>query len=119
MGISPHFLLWRHLFCVKTTDKCAGVVGAAMFCLRSGLKSEWIETNLPDNTARWRSDWFYVVDQLLTLPRQTGHKPVKIPEWDMGLSSCEADDIKEVLALVEDLKKRGVTGGSVARLFYR
>jgi hypothetical protein len=37
----------------------------------------------------------------------------------MGLSSCEADDIKEVLALVEDLKKRGVTGGSVARLFYR
>jgi hypothetical protein len=29
----------------------------------------------------------------------------------------EADDVKEVLALVEDLKKRGVTGGLVARLF--
>jgi hypothetical protein len=42
---------------------------------------------------------------------------VKIPEWDLGLSSREADDIKEVLALVENLKKRGVTGGSVARSF--
>jgi hypothetical protein len=36
-----------------------------------------------------------------------------------GVSSCEADDIKEVLALVEDLKKRGVAGGSVARSFCR
>jgi hypothetical protein len=33
------------------------------------------------------------------------------------LSSCEADDLKEVLELVKDLKDRGVTGGSVARSF--
>jgi hypothetical protein len=44
---------------------------------------------------------------------------VKIPEWDLGLSSRKVDDIKEVLTLVEDLKKRGVTAGSVARLFCR
>jgi hypothetical protein len=87
--------------------------------LRSGLKSEWIDTDLPDNTDGWRSDWFYIADQLPALPRCTGHKPVKIPEWDMGLSSREADDVKEVLALVEDLKKRGVTGGSIARSFCR
>jgi hypothetical protein len=30
---------------------------------------------------------------------------VKIPEWDLGLSSREGDDVKEVLALVEDLKR--------------
>jgi hypothetical protein len=53
------------------------------------------------------------------LPKRTGHKPVKIPEWDMGLSSREADDIKEVLALVEDLRKRGVIGGTVGRSFCR
>jgi hypothetical protein len=35
---------------------------------------------------------------------------VKITEWDLGLSSREAGDIKEVLELVEDLKKRSVTG---------
>jgi hypothetical protein len=52
----------------------------------------------------------YVVDQLLALLWRTGHKPVKIPEWDLGLTSREANDIKEVFALVEDLKKRGVTG---------
>jgi hypothetical protein len=119
LGISPHFLLWRHLFFVKSTGKHAGPVGAVMFCLRSGLKSAWIDNDLPDNTAGWRSEWFYIADQLPVLPRHVGHKPVKILEWDLGLSSREVDDIKEVLALVEDLKKRGVTGGSVARSFCR
>jgi hypothetical protein len=104
---------------VKTTGKCAGVVGDVMFCLRLGLKSEWIDTDLPDNTAGWRSDWFYVANQLSALPKRTGHKPMKIPEWDLRPSSREADNIKEVLALVEDLKKRGMTGGSVTRLFCR
>jgi hypothetical protein len=42
---------------------------------------------------------------------------MKIFEMDLGLSSCEADDLKEVLELVKDLKDRGVTGGSVTRLF--
>jgi hypothetical protein len=51
LGISPHFLLWRHLFFVKSTGKRVGPIGATMFCLRSGLKSEWIDTDLPHNTA--------------------------------------------------------------------
>jgi hypothetical protein len=34
-----------------------------MFCLRSGLKTEWIDTDLPDSTVGWRSDWFYITDQ--------------------------------------------------------
>jgi hypothetical protein len=37
----------------------------------------------------------------------------------MGMSSGEADDIKEVMELVKDLKNRGLTGGSIARLFSR
>jgi hypothetical protein len=104
---------------MKTTSKRTGVVGVVMFCLRSGLKLEWIDTDLPDNTTRWRSDWFYITDQRPVLPKWTGHKPVKIPEWDLQLSSREIDDIKEVLALVNDLKEKGVTGGSIARSFCR
>jgi hypothetical protein len=119
LGISPHFLLWRHLFCVKNTGKRSGLVGVVIFCLRSGLKSEWIDTDLPDNNAGWRSEWFYIAGQLPGLPRHFGHKPVKISEWDLGLSSREADDLKKVLELVKDLKNQGVTGGSVARSFCR
>jgi hypothetical protein len=78
LGISPHFLLWRYLFCVKSTNKRSGPVGAVMFTLRSGLKAEWIDTDLPDNTAGWRSEWFYIVAQVPGLPHRTGHKPVKI-----------------------------------------
>jgi hypothetical protein len=78
-----------------------------MFSLRSGLKVEWIDTNLPDNTAGWRSEWFYVVDQLVGLLRHTGHKSVKINEWDLGLSSRDLEDLKGVQELVSDMKKRG------------
>jgi hypothetical protein len=60
-----------------------------MFNLRSGLKAECIDTDLPDNTAGWRSEWFYITNQIQIpgLPHRTGHKPVKINEWDLGLSS--------------------------------
>jgi hypothetical protein len=87
LGILPHFLLWRYFFCVKSTGKRSGPVGAVMFTLRSGLKVEWIDTDLLDNSFGWRSEWFYIVDQIPGLPRRTGHKLVKINEWDLGLSS--------------------------------
>jgi hypothetical protein len=62
LGIPPHFTLWRYYFCVKSTGKRSRSVGAVMFNLRSGLKAEWIDTDLLDNTARWRSEWFYIAD---------------------------------------------------------
>jgi hypothetical protein len=107
LGISPHFLLWRHLFCVKSIGKRSGPVGVVMFCLRSGLKSKWIDSDLPNNNSQWRSEWFYIVDQLPGLPRHSGHKPVKISKWDLGLSSRVTEDLKEILELVKDLKSRG------------
>jgi hypothetical protein len=39
LGIPPHFTLWRHFFCVKSTGKRSRPVGAVMFNLRSGLKA--------------------------------------------------------------------------------
>jgi hypothetical protein len=115
LGISPNFLLLMYLFCVKSAGKRSGPVGAVMFSLRSGLKAEWIDTDLPDNTAEWRSEWFYMVDQLPGLPRRTGHKPAKMNEWDLWLSSRDHGELKAVLELVNDVKKQGVKGAVVAR----
>jgi hypothetical protein len=42
---------------------------------------------------------------------------VKISEWDLGLQTRDLEDLKGVLELVNDLKKRGVTGAVVARSF--
>jgi hypothetical protein len=92
-------------------------VEAVMFNLRSGIKAEWIDTDLPDNTAGWRSEWFYIADQIPGLPRRTSHKPVKISEWDLGLSTRELEDLKGVLELVSEMKGRGGTGAAVARSF--
>jgi hypothetical protein len=119
LGILPHFTLWRYFFCVKRTGKRSGPVRAVMFNLRSGLKAEWIDADLPDNTTGWRSEWFYIADKIPGLPRRTGHKPVKISEWDLGLPTCDLEDLKGVLELVSDMKKRGVTGVAVARSFCR
>jgi hypothetical protein len=76
-----------------------------MFNLRSGLKAEWIDTILPDNTAGWRSEWFYIANQIPGLPHRTGHKPVRIKEWDLGLSSQDLKELELVLELVSGLKK--------------
>jgi hypothetical protein len=119
LGISPHFLLWRYFFCVKSTSKRSGLVGAVMFNLRLGLKAEWIDTDLPGNTAGWRSEWFYIADRIPGLPRRTGHKPVKINEWDLGLSSRDLKELELVLGLHSELKKQGGTGAAVARSFCR
>jgi hypothetical protein len=81
-----------------------------MFNLGSGLTAEWIDTDLPDNTTGWRLEWFYIADQIPGLPRRTGHKLVKISEWDLGLSTHELENLKGVLELVSDMKSRGVTG---------
>jgi hypothetical protein len=90
-----------------------------MFNLRSGLKAEWIDADLPDNTVGWRSEWFYIADQIPGLPRWTGHKPAKINEWDLGLSSRDLKELEPVLGLVGELKKQGVTGAMVARSFLK
>jgi hypothetical protein len=75
-----------------------------MFNLRLGLKAEWIENDLPDNTTGWRSEWFYIADQIRGLPQRTGHKPVNISEWDLELSTRELEELKGVLELVSDMK---------------
>jgi hypothetical protein len=90
-----------------------------MFTLRSGLKAEWVDSDLPDNTSGWRSEWFYILDQIPGLPRRTGHKIVKINLWDLGLSSLDLKELEGVLELVGDMNKRGVTGATVARSFCR
>jgi hypothetical protein len=90
-----------------------------MFNLRLDLKAEWIDADLPDNTSGWWSEWFYITDQIPGLPNRTGHKPTKINEWDLGLSSRDLMELEPVLALIGKLKKQGVIGASVARSFCR
>jgi hypothetical protein len=39
LGISPHFLLWRYFFCMKSPGKRSRPVRDVMFTLRSVLKA--------------------------------------------------------------------------------
>jgi hypothetical protein len=73
--------------------------------------------DLPDNNTGWRSKWFYITDQRPALSKRNGHKPEKIPEWDLQLTSHEMDDVKELLTLVSDLKKKVLAGASMGMHF--
>jgi hypothetical protein len=42
---------------------------------------------------------------------------VKINEWELGLSSRDLKELKGVLELVGDMKKRGLIGAAMARSF--
>jgi hypothetical protein len=44
---------------------------------------------------------------------------VKISEWDLGIPTCDLEDLKGVLELVSNMKKQGVTGAVVVRSFCR
>jgi hypothetical protein len=52
-------------------------------------------------------------DQIPGLPRRTGHRLVKINQWDLGLSSRDLKELEPVLELVSELKKQGVIGAAV------
>jgi hypothetical protein len=119
MGILPHFLLWRYFFHAKKTTKSSGIVGSIIFYLRPGRKLEFVNMELLDNNSNCMADWFYIADQRTTLPKRTGHKPVKILEWDLALTSSETEDLKDLLAILADLKEAGLTGCVVVMSFSR
>jgi hypothetical protein len=104
MGMLPHFLLWQYFFLVKRTGKLSDVVNSVSFCFQLGRKLEFIDMELPKNNSGWKADWVYVADQKPTLPKRTGHKPMKIPEWDLTQTSCETEDLKCLLTIFTDLK---------------
>ena len=101
---------------MKKTGK-AKVVGNVRLYLRSGLKAQYIDMVLPDSTSGWKSEWFYIGNQKLKLPKRTGHGPVKVSEWDMQLTSREEEEISNLITDLETLKSAGLTGGAVAISF--
>ena len=65
---------------------------------------------LPDNISKWKSEWFYIGNQKPKLPQRTGHGPVKVPEWDLQVTSRGQEEINILLTNLEGLKSAGLTG---------
>lgn len=93
---------------MKKTGK-AKVVGVVGFYLRSGLKAQYINMKLTDNTDGWRSDWFYVANQKPELPKCTSFGPVKVSEWEMQLTSLKEEELNILLTDLSNLKEAGLT----------
>lgn len=76
-----------------------------MFCLRSKLKLQWIDMELPNSNTKWRSNWFYVAKKDPVLPKRTGFGPEKNNKWTLDLSSRVIESIQELLDDITALKK--------------
>jgi hypothetical protein len=118
LGITLHFLLWRHFFELKKTDKGV-VIGSISFMLRWNMKQEYIDLALPDNTTGWKQGWFYLENPLPTLKSRMGHVPVVGPEWTNQLVMLDTQELKPLLDDLEQLKVEGLTDAVVAISFCR
>jgi hypothetical protein len=58
-----------------------------MFCYDYVLRQNGLIWICQTTLLGWRSEWFYIADKKPALPKGTGHRPEKITEWDMPLSS--------------------------------
>jgi hypothetical protein len=72
LGIEPHFLLWKYLFCL-----CPSValskrpkLGRAVISVRA--ESQYLEFSMAASVQGWRKKWFYLKDRKVSPSDQYG-----------------------------------------------
>jgi hypothetical protein len=119
LGIEPHFLLWKYLFrlrpSVSLTKKPE--LGGAVVSVRA--ESQYLEFSMAASVQGWRKKWLYIKDQKVSSSDQYGIAPFdaskevkKLASWDLPPTEAEMEEIKPLLARIQELK--GGRGGALS-----
>jgi hypothetical protein len=111
LGIEPHFLLWKSLFrlrpSVALTKKPE--LGGAVISIRA--ESQYLEFSMAASVQGWRKKWFYIKDWKVSSSDQYGIAPFdaskevkKLASWDSPPTKAEMEEIKPLLARIQELK---------------
>lgn len=121
LGVDPHFSLFQHLFLLKShpNDNCPNVVGGAGFQLRHGMAPKYLEMPLNETNKGWHEQWFTCENIAPRLPPMSGKPPQWNPSWTKSPPAGDMDQVVELMQLISDLKKGGLTGVAVAICFTR
>jgi hypothetical protein len=117
LAIEPHFLLWKYLFrlrpSVSLTKKPE--LGGAVVSVRA--ESQYLEFSMAASVQGLRKKWFYIKDQKVSSSDQYGIAPFdaskevkKLASWDSPPMEAEMEEIKPLLARIQELK--GGRGGA-------
>jgi hypothetical protein len=86
------------------------VVGGASLELQRGRKVEYLGIPLKDNIKGWRFGWFTMETHNNSLPARSGRQPdVRITNWIEGPTNSKETEARVLLAVIANLKDRGMT----------
>jgi hypothetical protein len=127
LGIDPHWILWKYLFRLRPSGSLSKIpeLGGAIISVRSEL--QYLDFKMAQSVQHWRQKWFYIKDQKFSDSDQYGLAPfdaskglTKLTTWDALPSDAEVDNIKPMLAHIQELKNaagNGLTGTQLMVFF--
>jgi hypothetical protein len=117
LGIDSHWIFWKYLFCLRPSGFLAEIpeLGGAIVSVRSEL--QYLEFKMARSVQGWRQKWFYIKDQKFSNSDQYGLAPfdaskvlTKLTTSDALPSEAEVENIKPLLARIQELKNAAGSG---------
>jgi hypothetical protein len=111
LGIKPHFLLWKSLFrlCPSVALTKKPELGGVVVSIHA--ESQYLEFSMAASVQGWRNKWFYIKDRKVSSSDQYGIAPFdaskevkKLASWDLPPIEAEMEEIKPLLARIQELK---------------
>jgi hypothetical protein len=109
LRIEPHWDLFRFLFHIKPQPRTKNL----------SVAYKYLTYKFPSNLPGWKNHWFYIENHAPHLPTKSNRPPVVRPEWNLEPSGGDMDQVRELLNIIEALKKKEVTGASVMFVFFK
>jgi hypothetical protein len=128
LGVEPQWNLWLHLFKAELFAKkagekglwCAARVGSCVLQVRSSRADLYILAHLISSNSGWHEGWFYLCNDENQLPRYTGRVlTAREDNWIYGVPEAEKPRLDPLLAVLQQLRLRGLTAAAVATAFHR
>jgi hypothetical protein len=119
LGIDPHFLLWRSIFRLRPSVSLSKKpeLGGAVVSVRA--ESQYLEFSMAASIQGWRTKWFYIKDRKVSSSDEYGIAPFyasqeleKLASWDSPPTEVEMEEVKPLLARIQELK--GGRGGALS-----
>jgi hypothetical protein len=127
LGIEPHFLLWKFLFRLRPSVALSKKpkLGGAVVSIHA--ESQYLAFSMVASVQGWSKKWFYIKDRKISSSDQYGIAPFdaskevkKLTSWDSAPTEAEMEEIKPLLARIQELKggKGGALSGTQLMAFF-
>jgi hypothetical protein len=111
IGVDPHWVLWKYIFRLRPSGSEDEIptLGGTIVSVRS--ESQYLAFKMAESVQGWRLNWFYIKDQKTSEVDEYGLAPfdankslTKLTTWDALPSDAEIEEIKPLLARIQELK---------------